>query len=168
MELDVQMVHSQIKTLLHLRHNHNPPTWVALSDLVNAFDASNHTLLIVILGKYVAPPWLWLAIKRMYNKDLFKVVIGKKVDFKQGDSMVPLLFMFLMVAFFMTPEYNLAALGLIKAQFAHKENSPISTRHLVRHVPSTFLSGTLFGIFCMIYVDDGAFSFNPGSTLKEG
>ena len=39
-----------IKTLLHLRHNHNLPTWVAFIDLVKSFDTSNHALLIAILG----------------------------------------------------------------------------------------------------------------------
>ena len=41
-----------IQTLLHLRHNHNLPTWVAFADLFKAFDTSNDALLITILGKY--------------------------------------------------------------------------------------------------------------------
>ena len=45
-----------IKTLLHLRHNHNLPTWVAFTELVKEFDTSNHALRIAILGKYGAPP----------------------------------------------------------------------------------------------------------------
>ena len=39
-----------IKTLLHLRHNQNLPAWVAFADLVDAFDTSNHAILIAILG----------------------------------------------------------------------------------------------------------------------
>ena len=31
-----------IKTMLHLRHNHNLPTWVIFADLVKTFDTSNH------------------------------------------------------------------------------------------------------------------------------
>ena len=38
-----------IATHLHLRHNHNLPTWVAFADPVKVFDTSNHALLIVIL-----------------------------------------------------------------------------------------------------------------------
>ena len=57
-----------IKTLLHLRHNHNIPTWVVFTDLVKAFDTSNHELLITILEKYVAPPRLVSEIKLMYKK----------------------------------------------------------------------------------------------------
>ena len=45
-----------IKTLLHLRHNHNIPTWVVFTDLVKDFDTYNHALIISILVKYGASP----------------------------------------------------------------------------------------------------------------
>ena len=76
-----------IKTLLHLRHNHKLPTWVEFTDHVKAFNTSNHTLLIYILGKYGAPPRLLLAIKHMYEKKTVKIIIGKvetSIDFKLG------------------------------------------------------------------------------------
>ena len=76
LELDAKMAHSRSK-LIHLRHNHNLPTWVVFSDLFKAFDTSNHALLIAILGKYGAPPRLRSAIKRMYDKSLVKLIIGK-------------------------------------------------------------------------------------------
>ena len=38
-----------IKTMLHLRHNHNLPTWVLFADLVKAFDTSNHALMDKLL-----------------------------------------------------------------------------------------------------------------------
>ena len=66
-----------INTLIHLRHNHNLPKWVAFADLVKASDTPNHALLIAILEKYGAPPRLCSAIKRMYNKIIVKLVIGK-------------------------------------------------------------------------------------------
>ena len=49
-----------IKTLLHIIHNHNLPTWVEFVDLVKAFETSNHTILIAILIKYGALPRLCL------------------------------------------------------------------------------------------------------------
>ena len=52
-----------IKTMLHLRHNHNLPTWVMFADLVKAFNNSNHIILIEILRKYGCPPKLCSAIK---------------------------------------------------------------------------------------------------------
>ena len=38
-----------LKTLLHLRHGHNLPTYVAYIDLVKAFDTVDHTILFRIL-----------------------------------------------------------------------------------------------------------------------
>ena len=81
----------KIKTLLHLIHNHNLPTWVEFADLIKAHNTSNHVLLIAILGKYGAPPRLFSAIKCMYKKIVVKIIIGNidttiefKVGFKQG------------------------------------------------------------------------------------
>ena len=100
-----------INKLLHLRHNHNLQKWVAFTDLVKAFDTSNYTLLIAILGKYGAHPRLFSEIKRTYNKSIVKLIIGKvdtsidlKVGFNQGDSTSPLLFLFLIMAFAETLE----------------------------------------------------------------
>ena len=45
-----------IKTLLHTRHNHNLPTYVAFVELVKAVDTVDHTLMLQILKKYGAPP----------------------------------------------------------------------------------------------------------------
>ena len=90
---------------------------MAFADLVKAFDTSNHALLIAILGKYGAPLRLCSAIKRMYEKSIVKLIIGKletsidfKVGVKQGYSMAPVLFMFLMVAFAETLEDEWTAL----------------------------------------------------------
>ena len=123
-----------IKTLLHLRHNHNLPILVAFAELVKAFNTSNHTLLLAILGKYGAPPRLCSAIKRMYNKFIVKITIGKvetsidfKVGFKQGYSMALVIFLLLMMDFAETLEDEWKALGLSKAQFASMDNSPRST-----------------------------------------
>ena len=74
------------------------------SDLVKAFETSNHVLLIAILGKYDAPPRLYSAIKIMYNKTIVNLIIGKvetfmdfKVGVKQGYSIDSVLFIFLMM-----------------------------------------------------------------------
>ena len=121
-----------IKTLLHLRHNHKLPTWVAFADLVKDFDTSNHTLLIAILGKYGAPSKLCSAIKRMCEKIMVKIIIGKvdkfidfKVGVKQGGSMAQALFLFLILDFAETLEDEWTALGLSKpnlhARITHQD-----------------------------------------------
>ena len=111
----------------------------------------------------------------MFVKSLVKLVIIKieisidfKVGLKQGNSMAPVLFLFLIMAFDETLEDKWTDLGLGKSQFARKYNSPRSTRQLVSHQPGTFLSGTLFDLFCMLYVDDGTFFLNTGPSLNEG
>jgi len=47
-----------IKTLLHLRFNHNLPMWVLFADLIKVLDTLNHKLMTEILGKYRCPPKL--------------------------------------------------------------------------------------------------------------
>ena len=163
-----------IKTLLQLKHNHNLPTWVSFADLFKDFDTSNHALIIAMLEKYDAPPRLCSAIKHMCNKIIAKLIIGNvetsidfKVVVKQGDSMALVLFMLLMMAFDETLEDEWTALGLIKAQFPRKDNSPRSTGKLVIHQPGTFSSGMILDILCMLYVDDGSFVFEYRTDIKK-
>ena len=68
-----------------------------------------------------------------------------------------LLFLFLMITFAKTLEDEWTALGLSKAQFLCKDNSPRSTGKLVIHRPGTFSSGILINLLCMLCVDNGAF-----------
>ena len=96
----------KIKKMLHLRHNHNLPTWVMFADLVKAFDTSNHVLIIKILRRYGCPSKLCSAIERMYSNNKVIFIIGKidtpipfEVGVKQGDSVALVLFLFLMMAF---------------------------------------------------------------------
>ena len=100
-----------INTMLHLRHNHNLPTFVMFADLVKDFDTSNHVLMIRILWRYGCPPKLCSAIERMYSDNKVRLIIGKidtsipfEVGVKQGDSVAPVLFLFLMMAFAETIE----------------------------------------------------------------
>ena len=95
-----------IKTLLQLRHTHNLPTWVLFTDLVKAFNTSNHVLIIKVLQRYGCPPNLRSAIERMYNNSIFILKIDKayttiplEAGVKQRDSMDPVLFLFLIMGF---------------------------------------------------------------------
>ena len=115
-----------IKTMLHLRHNHNLPTWVMFADLVKEFDTSNHVLMIKILRRYGCPSKLCSAIERMYSNNKVRLIIGKidihipfEVGVKQGDSVAPVLFLFLMMAFAETIEKEWDRHGIQKLEF-HK------------------------------------------------
>ena len=136
--------------------------------------------LLGLTGKFCqvnisTPPRLRLAIKCMYDKSIVKLIIEKsetsidfKVGVKQGDNMAPVLFLFLMMTFTKTLESEWTALGLSKAQFACKYNSPRSTVQLVSHRPGTFSSEIIFDLFCMLYVDDGAFVFESRTDIGKG
>ena len=65
------------KMLLHTRHNHDLPTYVAFVDLFKAFDTVYHTLMIQILKKYGAPPKLRSSMARMYQDLKVVLKIGK-------------------------------------------------------------------------------------------
>ena len=162
-----------IKKLPHIRQNYNLPTWVVFVDLFKDFNTSKNALLIAILVKYGAPSRLCSEIKRMYEKSVVKLIIGKietfidyKVVVKQIDSMFPLIFLFLMMAFAKKLEDEWMDLVLSKSQFLCKDNSPRSAGQLVIHRTGTFLYGTIFDLFCMIYVDDGAFVFESRTDIK--
>ena len=100
-----------IKMMLHLRHNHKLPTFVMFADLVKAFETSNHKLMVEILAKYGCPPKLRSAICRMYADSKVRLILGEtditisfEVGVKQGDSVAPVLFLFIMMAFAETLE----------------------------------------------------------------
>ena len=84
---------------------------MAFSDLVKAFDKVNHQLIVMILAKYGCPPNLCDTIAIMYKDSVVKSLIGEfetaiyfKVGVKQGDSVAPVLFLFIVMAFSETLE----------------------------------------------------------------
>ena len=164
-----------IKTLLNLLHNYNLTTWVAFFDLVKAFDTSNHQLMVMILEKYGCPPNLCDTIKRMYKDSMVKLVIGSfetkiefKVGVKQGDIVVPVQFLFFVMAFAKTLERDWTLNGLTKAKFSPNTNSPFSDGQLISHTMLSFDHGALFELFCIIYVYYRAFVFESIQQLEIG
>ena len=94
------------KHLLHTRHNHDLPTYVAFVDLIKEFDTIDHTLMLHILKKYCDPPKLRSSIARMYQDLKVVLKIGKieetmsqTADVRQGDCMASVLFLFMVMAF---------------------------------------------------------------------
>ena len=80
------------KTILHMRHNHNPPSYDEFFDLVKAFDIVNHGMMLKIPERYGAPPKMRSAISRMYQDLKVVLKIGKieekmsqTVGVRQGD-----------------------------------------------------------------------------------
>ena len=88
-----------LKTLLHIRRQHNLPSFFAFVDLVKACNMANHKLLIEILERYGYPPKLCSATERMYIglKVLLQIrkeksEVPQPVGVRQGDNLSPIIF----------------------------------------------------------------------------
>ena len=80
-------------------------------DLVKVHDTANHTLLLSILQRYEVPQKFVPTIHMIYTDNICMLKIEKEiveisqsVGACQGDNMVPVLFLFLMMAFAETLE----------------------------------------------------------------
>ena len=111
----------------------------------------------------------------MYRNNKVKLIIGKidtsipfEVGVKQGDSVAPVLIQFLMMAFVEVIEQEWDKHGIKIIEFKRHSNSPHSAGRVTSHPAKNFSQGTLFDIFCMLYVDDGAFAFIPIHDLEIG
>ena len=101
----------RIKKMLHLKYNHNLPTFVMFDDLVKAFNTPKQKLMVEILKKYGLPPKLCSTIRRMYTDNKVIKILGNidisipfEVGVKKGDNVAPVLFLFIMMAFAETLE----------------------------------------------------------------
>ena len=74
-----------LKSLLHLGHQHNPPTFVTFVDLVKAYGTTNPQLLIELLRQYGAPPKLCSAVERMYRKFSVIIKVGSEKKRNRAD-----------------------------------------------------------------------------------
>ena len=152
--------------MLHLRYNNNISTFVIFADLVKAFDIFNQKLIRNIFKKYSFPPRLCFEIRGMYMYNKVRLFLGNidtsipfEVEVKQGDSVAPVLFLFIMVSFAETLEKEWVRNGLKVNKFKQQSNSLQSSGIITSHHAKTFSNGTLYEKICMLYVDDGAFSF---------
>ena len=70
-----------------------------------------------------------------------------EVGVKQGDSVAPVLFLFLMMAFVEVIEQEWDKHGIKKIEFKRQTNSPHSAGRVTSHPAKNFSQGTLFDIF---------------------
>ena len=134
-----------IKSLLHMRHNHNLPSYVVFVDLIKAFDIVNHKMMLQILERYGDPPKLRSAISRMYKDLKIVLKIGKveekmnqTVGVRQGYCMAPVLFIFMVMAFAETLEKEWLKAGLQMMTFRQNTHSPRDVGRLSGHKKKYF------------------------------
>jgi hypothetical protein len=163
-----------IKSLLHMRHQHNLPLYIMFVDLVKAYDTVNHELLFQILERYGAPNKYVDAIRRLYSSLIAKISIGTEkaeisqtVGVRQGDNLSPVIFLFLMSACAKSMQHELDARGMERAKCRKVNLAEISSGQLIAHKPKNFKAGEEFKLFDFYYVDDGAFVFTTRESLME-
>ena len=158
-----------IKIILHTQHNHKLPSYAAFVDLVKAFDTVNHDMILKLLERYGASLKLCSAVSRMYQ-DLKAVLKMGKIEEKmiqtvgarQGDFMAPVLFIFMVMAFTKTLEKE-RMINL--RQHMH---SPRDVGKLTGHKKKNFEQGALLVLFCVLYLDKIAFTFEDCNQLTRG
>ena len=132
-------------------------------------------MMLNILELYDNPPKLRSAISRMYQD--FKVVldIGKKEDKMsqtvgviQGDCMTPVMFLFMVIVTAETYETEWIKSDLKMVNLKQQTHSPCDVDKLTGHNKNNFEQCTLLALFCVLYVDDGAFTFEDRDQLTRG
>jgi hypothetical protein len=166
-----------LKALLNARHNHDLASYVGFVDLIKAYNTANHVLLINILRKYGAPPKFTTAIETIYrnNTCILKIEnetaeIPQTVGVRQGDNMVPVLFLFLMTAFAKTLELEWRKLDIPILSVMTATDEHIADGKICSHTPVMFKSKklTVYEILQCLYVDDGAFPLGTRKDLLQG
>jgi hypothetical protein len=94
----------------------------------------------------------------------------QSVGVRQGDNMVPVLFLFLMSAAAETLKIEWEQAGIKVLTVAHSPNEDLATRCLRGCTPKMYNSCklTAYEIFQLLYVNDSAFPFPTWSDLIKG
>ena len=82
--------------------------------------------------------------------------------------MVPVLFLFMVMDFAETIEKEWKKAGLNMITLQQRSQSPQDIGNLTVHKVKTLSQGNLLTLFCVLYVDDGAFPFENRLQLKLG
>ena len=81
--------------------------------------------------------------------------------------MEPVLFLFMVMAFAETLEKEWVKAGLQMVTFRQHTHSPCDVGRLTGHKKKAFKQGTRIALFCVLYVDYGAFPFEDRNQLTH-
>ena len=82
--------------------------------------------------------------------------------------MAPVLFLFMVIVFSETLETEWIKAYLKMINLRQHTHSPRDVGKLTVHKKNNFEQGTLLALFCVLYVDDGAFTFEDRNQLTRG
>jgi hypothetical protein len=139
-----------LKTLLDAHKNQHLPSFVAFVNLVEAYDTTNHDLLLKILEKYGAPPKFVDAIRTMYTDLKIVLKFGKEiceflqsVGVQQGNNIAPVLFLFLMLAVTETLKIVWKKAGIKVLMVAHTPDDELTKAACTGTPPACILPANL-------------------------
>ena len=163
-----------LKSLLHLRHQHNLESYVMFIDLVKAYDTLNHEVLFDILEKYGAHPKYVDCVRRMYSVLIAKVKIGSEteeihqtVGVRQGDNLSPVLFLFVISAFAESLEDEFVASGIERSACRKVSVDTLYEAQLISHEPRNFKRGDEFEVCDIYFVDDGSLVLTSRAAIEK-
>jgi hypothetical protein len=159
-----------LKSLLQTRRKHNLPSSALFVDLEKASDTVRHKLLLKLLEIFGIPDDIIKVIQRLYKKVTLKLNSGSvkdsipySVGVRQGDAMVPVLFIVLMEAMAETLEDEWKSADIETVDLRHFKDTPTHQGRMHGQAWST--EGTTFNINHILYVDDSMFVFDKRSGM---
>ena len=94
--------------------------------------------------------------------------MSQTVDVRQVDCMAPVLFLFMVMYFAEIIEKKWTRTGLKMITLQQRSHLPQDIGTLTVHKGKTFLQWILLTLFCILYVDDGAFPFEERLQFESG
>lgn len=160
-----------LKVALQKRREHGLDTWVLFVDLVKAFDSIDRPLLFDILLRFGVPQHLVDKVKMLHSnvsatftiEDIERVV-KSEVGVKQGDTLAPVLFLFVMQAAFETLLPRFEEAGIHMPEFLTTMDDTTHGRRIGAELPGTLR----FVLHWLLYADDSAIPFTSRADLARG
>ena len=94
--------------------------------------------------------------------------MSQTVGVRQVDCMAPVLFLFMVIVFTETLETEWSKADLKMISLRQQAHSPRDVGKLTGHKKKNFEQGTHLALFCVLYVDDNAFTFEYRDQLTRG
>ena len=164
-----------LKLALQSRKEFNLDAWVVFVDIVKAFDTVNQEMLMKILSCCGIPDSLISVIKCLHQLVTIKFTWGKNkhdlpslVGIKQGDTLAPILFLFIMQAAMETLEAVWSDHNIEAPSFSWDPDSDDRSINGTITGQLTRKTGTISQLFRSLYADDGAFMFSSRGDMING
>ena len=157
-----------LKLALLKRKEHGLNTWALYVDLVKAFDSVDRKLMLDILRRFGVPEHL-IHLVHLLHKDVtvrmavgkIEVEFGSSVGVKQGDTLAPILFLFVIQAAMETLEPIFEEHGIEKPAFRTADDDVIVGRKVDEE-------GETFHLWASLYADDAGLPFTSRADLELG